>query len=188
MFKNIVCTLAIIIIPIHLLAQSLNDDLKMKKGEICLALNVSEDKWDQYWEGTFLFHNQNIGTFTRSTISPFVGIGLTNNLNLFAELPYMSTHASGGQMRGVAGIQDFNLGLKYSVIHLQSSSNALKALISANYTRPASNYLSDYLPFSLGLGAQTLSFRTIVFASLKEEKVFIRGNFSYSHVGTTEIE
>jgi hypothetical protein len=160
----------------------------MNKGEICLALNISEDKWDHYWEGTLYFHNQNIGTFTRQVISPMIGFGITKDLNLFAELPYVSTFASGGQMNGDQGIQDFNIGLKYHLVDLNSPSINFRGLLSANYTHPASNYLSDYLPFSLGLGAQSMSLRTILFASALEERIFARGNFSYSHVGNTEIE
>jgi hypothetical protein len=177
MFKNFIYGFILIFIPIFSKTQTLTDDLKMKKGEICLALNISEDKWEHYWEGTLYFHNQNIGTFTRQMISPMIGYGITKDLNIFAELPYVSTFASGGQMLGVQGTQDINIGLKYEIIDLTSKPINFKGLVSANYTRPASNYLSDYLPFSLGLGAQSVSLRTILFSSALEEKIFARGNF-----------
>ncbi len=169
-------------------AQSLTDDLLMKKGDICLALTVSEDKWDKYWEGSFLLQNPNIGTLTRQMVVPMMGLGFTNTLNFFAELPHVQTFASEGTMRGVAGIQDFNFGLKYQILKTDFNPASLRLFLSANYSLPASNYLSDYLPFSIGLGARTASLRTILFMNSWNEKIFIRGMASYSHVGTTDAE
>lgn len=87
-------------------AQNLHDDLKMKKGEFCIALNLSQGSWSRYWEGSTLIENKNIGTFIRKLVNPMIGIGISDKLNLFADIPYVMTEASDGQMRGVNGIQD----------------------------------------------------------------------------------
>lgn len=173
---------------VSLRSQSLTDDLLMKKGDICLALTVSEDKWNKYWEGTQHISNPNIGTLTRQTVTPMLGLGITNIFNFFAELPHVKTFASGGDMRGNAGIQDFNFGVKYQLLKKEFDALTLRLFLSANYSLPASNYLSDYLPFSIGLGAQTASLRTIIFLNAWNEKLFFRGMASYSYVGTTKAE
>lgn len=186
--KRLVLYVLLLINIVSLRSQSLTDDLLMKKGDICLALTVSEDKWNKYWEGTNLISNLNIGTLTRQSVAPMLGLGFTNTFNLFAELPYVQTFASGGSMRGASGIQDFNFGIKYQVLKTDFNPASLRLFLSANYSLPASNYLSDYLPFSIGLGAHTASLRTILFLNSWNEKIFFRGMASYSHVGTTKAE
>ena len=177
-----------LIASIDCMGQNLNDDLKMKKGEFCIALNLSQGNWTQYWEANTLIQNQNIGTFSRRVINPMIGIGITDRLNLFADLPYIATEASSGQMRGVSGIQDFTLGLKYNLLQSNFEKFKIALFVSGIYSIPVSNYLSDYQPFSLGLGAQTFTIQPILFFATLDEKFLIRANFNYSQVGYTKAE
>ncbi len=188
MMKKLVYTFLFLTSLINSYGQTLVDDLTMKSGEVCIALNIAEEKWDEYWEATQLIGNQNIGTFTKQTISPMIGIGITNKINFFAELPNISTFASAGQIRGDNGFQDINVGLKYKVFSLNKRQENFNLFVSSNYTLPVTNYAADYLPFSIGLGAQTLTMRAILMAGAFNEKIFLRGSVGYTHVGTTEIE
>ena len=87
-------------------AQTPSDDLMMKKREICLAASYETGSWDQYWEGTRLRGNANIGTFSRDIIMPMFAYGITDKINLLAGVPYISTDATGGQLVGAKGFQD----------------------------------------------------------------------------------
>lgn len=85
------------------LAQTTQDGLMMPKGEICVAVLYEHASWDRYWEGTYLRNNANMGTFSRQSLSPMLVAGLGEHLNVFLNLPYVETAASGGQLAGVAG-------------------------------------------------------------------------------------
>ena len=54
------------------------------------------DRWDEYWEGTLLRENLNVGTVTTKTLGWMGTYGVTDRLNVIAMAPYVWTKASGG--------------------------------------------------------------------------------------------
>lgn len=168
-------------------AQTPSDALMMDKNEICIALIYQQDKWDKYWEGTLLRENLNIGTLTRKTVMPMIAYGVSDKLNLLITLPYVNTSASGGQIKGVSGLQDFGIFVKYNFLEIPHDAGSFKAFASGGFSLPASAYLSDYMPFSLGLGTKELSLRGIVKYELNNG-LYIRASYAYLHRTTTEAE
>jgi hypothetical protein len=159
----------------------------MPKGEICVAVLYEDAKWDRYWEGSFLRNNANVGTFSRKSILPMLVGGITDKVNVIVSLPYVSTSATGGQLAGVDGIQDFGISLKAQLIERNFEKSKLMLFSNLSFSTPASNYLSDYLPFSLGFGARELGIRAIGQYEL-EKGPYLRASASYLHRGTTEAE
>lgn len=168
-------------------AQTPSDALMMDKNELCIAFIYQNDKWDEYWEGTLLRDNQNIGVLTRNTFMPMLAYGVTKKFNIIASLPYIQTEASRGQMVGASGLQDFGIFVKYQPYELKKESGSLATFISGGFSLPVSSYLSDYMPFSLGLGTQELSFRGILKYEHKSG-IYLRGSYAYLHRSTTEAE
>ena len=168
-------------------AQTPSDALMMDKNELCIALIYQNDEWDEYWEGTLLRDNQNIGVLTRNTFMPMVAYGVTKKFNIIASLPYVETEASRGQMVGASGLQDFGIFVKYLPYELKKESGSLVTFISGGFSLPVSSYLSDYMPFSLGLGSQELSLRGILKYEHKSG-IYLRGSYAYLHRTTTEAE
>ena len=168
-------------------AQTSLDALMMPKGEICVAVLYEDAKWDRYWEGSFLRNNANVGTFSRKSILPMLVGGITDKVNVIVSLPYVSTSATGGQLAGVDGIQDFGISLKAQLIERNFEKSKLMLFSNLSFSTPASNYLSDYLPFSLGFGARELGIRAIGQYEL-EKGPYLRASASYLHRGTTEAE
>lgn len=168
-------------------AQTSLDALMMPKGEICVAVLYEDAKWDRYWEGSFLRNNANVGTFSRKSVLPMLVGGITDKVNVIVSLPYVSTSATGGQMAGVDGIQDFGISLKAQLIERNFEKSKLMLFSNLSFSTPASNYLSDYLPFSLGFGARELGIRAIGQYEL-EKGPYLRASASYLHRGTTEAE
>jgi len=168
-------------------AQTPSDALMMDKNELCIALLYQNDKWDEYWEGTLLRDNQNIGVLTRNTFMPMVAYGVTKKFNIIASLPYVETEASRGQMVGASGLQDFGIFVKYLPYELKKESGSLVTFISGGFSLPVSSYLSDYMPFSLGLGTQEFSLRGILKYEHKSG-IYLRGSYAYLHRTTTEAE
>jgi hypothetical protein len=146
------------------------DELMMKKKELCIATLLQSDKWDKYWEGSRLRENQNIGVFSKNSITTMIGYGIHDRLNVLIGLPYISTAATQGQSTGVSGFQDISLNVKYKL-----------------YSTSSQNYLSDYMPFSLGLGTKEFSFRTILHYKLASE-FYIRGSTAFLVRTSTNAE
>lgn len=163
------------------------DGLMMPKGEICVAVIYEDANWDKYWEGTYLRTNGNIGTFNRRMLMPMIVGGITDKINLIVSLPYVKTSATGGQLTGVEGLQDFSLSLKAQLVDKTIGSGKLIVFSNLSFSAPASNYLSDYMPFSLGLGANELGIRAIGQYEL-DKGPYVRSSIAYLHRGTTEAE
>ncbi|TVP53086.1 MAG: transporter [Mongoliibacter sp.] len=168
-------------------AQTPWDEVMMEKGEICAALIYEHSSWDQYWEGTYLRENANIGTFTRQMGMPMIAMGLTQNVNIIASLPYVSTNPSSGTQVGQRGIQDLSISVKVNWLQKQMGKGNLLFLTNTHFGRPMGNYLSDYMPFSIGFGAPEIGLRGIGAFKLDNGLVF-RAGLAYLWRGQTEIE
>ena len=168
-------------------AQVPTDALMMPKGQICLAAIYTNDTWDEYWEGTLKRSNGNIGTLTRQSIMPMVALGITDRINVIASLPWVKTEASGGQMRGSKGFQDFGLWLKgrLYVKTIGKGVFSLHGVLGAAV--PTSDYLEDYAPFSLGLGCPDFSIRATAEHRL-DMGLYLRGSAAYMIRGNATIE
>lgn len=175
------------ILSLKIAAQTPNDAQMMSKGEICVAAVYSHDAWDEYWEGTLKRDNGNIGTLTRQTVMPMFALGIHKRINVIAALPWVSTSASAGQVTGVSGIQDWGLWIKGEALNRDLGPGALTIHAVAGINGPASNYLPDYMPFSLGLGCYDGSLRGIVQYKMGKGP-FIRANASYHVRSTCTIE
>src|SRR5690606_21209556 len=80
-------------------------------------------------------------------------------------VPHVSTKSTGpngGKFAGVEGFQDLGISLKYQFLRKKMPGGELSLLSSVGYSTPASNYLADYMPYSLGLGAPELFVRVIM--------------------------
>ncbi|OOG69273.1 transporter [Algoriphagus sp. A40] len=168
-------------------AQTPTDGLMMPKGEICIAVIYEDANWDHYWEGTYLRTNGNIGTFNRKMLMPMIVGGITDKINVIVSLPYVKTSASAGQLTGVEGFQDFGISLKAQLVEKTMEKSKLMVFSNLSFSTPASNYLSDYMPFSLGFGANELGLRAIGQYELNKGP-YLRGSIAYLHRGATEAE
>ncbi len=167
--------------------QTPTDAIMMNDGQICVAVIYSHDTWDEYWEGTLLRSNGNIGTLTRQTIMPMATLGLGDRINITAAVPWMKTEASGGYIEGVSGFQDWGLWIKGKALDLDAGPGNFTFHAAVGATGPLSDYLADYGPNSLGLGCLDVSFRGILQYKL-DMGVYIRGQAGYHIRGNSSVE
>lgn len=168
-------------------AQTPTDAIMMGDGQICIAAIYSNETWDEYWEGTLLRENGNIGTFKRQSIMPMVALGLGDRVNVIAVVPYVFTKSSGGYIKGVSGFQDFGLWLKAKAIDLHTEPGDFTVHATGGFTIPVSDYLEDYAPYSIGMGCADLSLRGILQYKLHKGP-FLRGQAGYHVRGNAKIE
>jgi len=145
-------------------AQTPTDAVMMKQFQACFALAYDQGTWDQYWEGDYLRTNGNVGTFQKRMIMPMIAIGLHDKLNLIISAPHIKTESkepNGGYLQGASGMQDLAASLKAEVFEKDLGTSKLTLLTNIGFSTPISNYLSDYMPYSLGFGAPEFSLRGI---------------------------
>lgn len=171
-------------------AQTPTDGLMMPKGDLCILLNYEYGQFDHYWEGETLRKNGTIAKVQRRTAMVMAAYGVTKRLDAYVGLPYVSTNSTtpnGGKFAGTDGIQDLTLGLKYEAFRSKGEKGEWKAFGSLVFSTPASNYLSDYQPYSLGIGAPQLAWRALVEYEWNKG-FYLRGNGGYIWKGYTEAE
>lgn len=174
-------------LPFSAYSQTPWDEVMMGKGEICAAFIYEHSSWNQYWEGSFLRENANIGTFTRQMGMPMIAKGITKKVNIITSIPYIGTNASDGTLAGQSGLQDLSISVKVDWIQKQVGKGRLLFLTNTHFSTPIGNYLSDYMPFSIGVGAPELGIRGIGGYKMDNGLVF-RASLAYFWRGQSEIE
>lgn len=175
---------------ISLRAQTPSDAIIMEAKQACVLLEYNYGSFDQYWEGKFLRENQTIATVRRNTVMPMIAIGILDNLNVYLGVPYIKTESSdpnGGKFAGASGLQDLAVAVKYRVLNIEKEKGTFSALATVGFSTPASNYLPDYMPYSLGLGAPELSYRVIGQYQWKNG-LYLRGGAAYLWRGYAKAE
>lgn len=178
--QRLLAVAAIALGPAVLQAQTIEDGFMMGRGSLCTGFMLSNDRWDQYWEGTLKRGNGNIGTVSTTDLTWVGNYGVTGRLNAIAMLPYVRTSAGAGTLRGMHGLQDARLALKLDVLETAFTSHgSLSAIVVAAVGAPVTNYTPDYLPLSIGLGSRSASGRfTLKFQT--HEGWFAHGTAAYT--------
>jgi hypothetical protein len=168
-------------------AQMPNDGFAMDKGVFCTVLNYSQSTWDHYWEGTRYRNNLNIGMFRSQMLHPMLGYGISDRLNVFAGLPYINNSSNAGTMAGKKGWQDFSFDAKYRLAKWKKNQLALSVFASAGVSLPVTDYIPDFLPYSIGLGSKTVTGRLILHTVIKEH-VFVTLQGGYTARSNIQVD
>lgn len=153
------------------------DALMIPKNFYCAGVVYNHNSWDTYWEGTFKRTNANIGTLTTNSYSVVGNYGLTNKLDVLFSVPYITTNASAGTLKGQSGVQDLTFALKYMAVQTELGKGIFSVHAIAEGSIPLSNYEPNFLPVSIGLHSKTLSLRGLV--NYQTGRFFVAGAGQY---------
>ncbi len=177
-------------IPVSLLAQSPSDALMMNSNQICVLLDYNYSSFENYWEGESKRDNATIATVRRNSFMAMAAVGILDNLNFFIGLPYIKTESedpNGGRFEGAQGFQDITLAVKYRWLNKTYESGTLTGLATVGFSTPVTNYLPDYMPYSIGMGATEFSYRAILEYRLKSDW-YARGAGAFLWRGYAQAE
>lgn len=159
-WKAVLCC-GLLSASISVTAQTDIDGLMMDKNFFCVGATAGKSSWKNYWEGTLKRDNLNLGTVSNSYAMLMGVYGITDKLNVLFALPYIKTKASAGNMAGQKGLQDLSLFVKWQAYDKHLGKGHLKAMATAGYSLPTSNYSPDLLPLSIGMRSKNLTMRLI---------------------------
>ena len=156
-------------------AQMMNDGIFMAKGNLCGGVTYMNDSWSKYWEGTLSRENKNLGTLTTQSVALMGNYGISDRFNLMFTLPYVTTKASEGTSKGMSGMQDLTMSVKYRIAQVKN----LSVIGSVGASIPTSNYVADYLPFAIGTQAKTAFARGILYYTFpKDLALTVHGTYT----------
>jgi len=178
----------------HAQAQVENDGIMMKKKQWCNGATYMYTGWDHYWEGKLKRNNQNVGTFTSQSVMYMTNYGITDNLNVLANLPYVWTKMTGGTLHKLDGFQDVSVAVKWRPISFNIGKGKLSLFAVGSFSTPVTNYVIDFQPLSIGMGSTNVTGRItadyqhgIFFATASGAYVW-RGNVKYDRTAYYDTE
>ncbi|MEO0065145.1 MAG: hypothetical protein RI983_471 [Bacteroidota bacterium] len=169
-------------------AQTDMDALMMGKNNFCTGFMVGNSSWKNYWEGTLKRDNPNLGTVGSTMIGIMGNYGIKDNLNILFSVPYISNSASAGTLVKRQGIQDLTLTVKWMPVETTIGKADFSVYALGSYSTPLTNYVTDYLPLSIGLGAKTAMARLMAdyqlgnFFTTASAAFFTRSNVTIDRV------
>lgn len=143
-------------------AQTDMDAIMMSKNNFCTGLMYQHGSWNNYWEGTLKRDNLNLGTVANNMYAVMGNYGISGKLNLLFGLPYVNTKASAGTLHSMNGLQDLSLWVKWMPYEKRVGPGTLSLYGIGGLSVPVSNYVTDYLPLSIGLKSTNLSLRGMI--------------------------
>jgi len=143
-------------------AQTDLDAIMMEKNRFCVGPSYMNNSWKNYWEGTLKRDNANMGTVSTQSYAIMGNYGVTDNLNVLFSVPYVSTKASAGTLKGNKGLQDLSVFVKYLAMEKDLGKGTFSLYAIGGASVPLTNYDPDYLPLSIGLKSKTASLRALV--------------------------
>ena len=142
-------------------AQTPNDALMMSKHQWCMLGQYTHSSWDEYWQGETKRSNSNLGTVVNQNALLMAAYGVTNRLNVLVGAPYIWT-SSDSYLQGEHGVQDLSLFVKYRALEKSALGGKFNVLATGGLSTPLTDYVVDFLPFSIGLRSKTASLRAIL--------------------------
>ncbi len=158
-------------------AQTDADAIMIPKNYFCGGLMYSNSSWKNYWEGTFKRSNDNIGTINTNMYAAMINYGISNSLNMLASVPYVTTHASGGTLTGLKGIQDLMVSLKWRALKTNIGKGKISLFAIGSASVPLTNYQADFLPLAIGSQSKSIMLRGLVDYNIGH--YFISGSSEY---------
>lgn len=155
------CTIAaaFFLFSTYIQAQTDADAIMIPKNNFCAGVMYSHSSWRDYWEGTFKRDNLNLGKVTTHMYGIMGNYGISNKLNILFGLPYVTTFASGGTLRGMKGIQDLSLTAKWKILGKVIGSGNISLFGIGGVAFPLTNYVADFLPMSIGMHSKNVLLR-----------------------------
>jgi hypothetical protein len=167
-------------------AQTDADALMIPKNVFCAGVMYAHSSWTDYWEGTLKRNNQNIGTLSGNDYTAMGNYGITNKLDVLFSVPYVTTNASAGTLKGQSGVQDLTVTLKWLPYQTEIGSGIFSIHLMAEGSIPVSNYEPNFLPVSIGLHSESVSAK--VLANYQIGRFFVAGSGQFVQRGDVTID
>ncbi len=150
MMKKLILGCFVMLAPLMTSAQGMIDGFMRGAGKGVVALSYSTESYDDFYKGTNLVSEPNLGTINTQSICLFAAVGLMDQLDIIASLPYVTTSAGQGYWSNQSAMQDGAISLKWRPLQIKLENiGTVSGIVAAGITTPFSNYVAD-APVAIG--------------------------------------
>ena len=142
-------------------AQVAVDGFMRGAGRTSASVSFSTESYDEYWQGTTLRSNPNLGTISTQSVGLYVSGGITDYVDVILSLPYISAQPSAGNWASQSGLQDLGAAVKVRPLHLEVPEGNLSVIAAGSITTPVGDYIPD-APVAIGHYSTNFDSRVVV--------------------------
>jgi len=149
------------LLPIIASGQGLVDGFMRGQGKLDVALSGSYESYEEFWKGTTLVKEPNLGKISTSSINLYAAYGITDFLDVVVAAPFVSTSPNAGYWSDQSGVQDVSAALKLRALQASIPGiGKLDLLAAAGIALPTHSYIND-APVAIGHYSQNGDFRLL---------------------------
>lgn len=169
-------------------AQTVEDGVMLSRDTLCTGVMYTHSRWHRYWEGSLERVNGNLGAVTTQMATASANYGITNRINVIADVPYVWTNASEGVLHGQSGFQDVTLAAKVNALQFRAKEHGtVRAIGVLSTSLPMTNYTPDLQPLSIGLHSRTLQGRATLNYTGRRG-LYVNGTSAYTFRGNVQLD
>lgn len=113
------------------------------EGHGDVAFSYTAESWDRFWNGERLVANPDVVPTDINTVTLWARYGITDDLALIVNLPYVDADSDGGANLGESDLQDLSVLLMHRFASVDSGAVRHRWLVGGGIRHPASNYEED---------------------------------------------
>lgn len=156
------------------------------KGRTAVALSGFTESFSSYYVDQQQTNNPQLGKITTSGVSLYLGAGITDWLDVVANIPYVASSSSAGFWETINGMQDLQIGVKVRPLSINVDGSRLDVIVAGVFTTPMSNYPND-APVTIGHQAMGIDGR-IAAQLMTNAGVFAMAQMGYLARGTVSLD
>lgn len=151
---------ATLLVPQLAISQGLIGGWMQGKGRTAVALTYFTDSFNRYYVGQQQTHNPQLGTIAIRGLSLYLGTGVTDWLDVVANVPYASASSDARLWETIGGMQDLQAGIRIRPVSVTIDGSRLDFMLAGVYSTPISSYVND-APVTIGHQASGIDGRVV---------------------------
>ncbi len=150
MFLKSILYFLLLLSPFLASAQGMIDGFMRGEGKTVAALSFSTESYKDFYKNTTQVQEPNLGTISTRSVSIFAAVGITDNLDVLASLPYISTTSDQGYWQTQSAMQDVSFAVKWRPLQIKLPAiGTLSAIVAGGISLPTTNYVAN-APVAIG--------------------------------------
>lgn len=148
-FKRIYVAVILLSLPVLLVSQDIISGFVQKKGQGVIALSFTHEQSTEFFVGPEKTgYPGGIDKYKVQSWSAYVAYGLSDNINVIFNLPYVRAITTAGSVPPGGeekAFQDASIFLKWRPVYRRTGVGALSLVLAGGVTFPMSDYVPDTL-------------------------------------------
>lgn len=175
MLRGVVCIALAVVAALPASANNINGFLR-DKGEFDVALTYTSESYDQFWVGDTKVSDPGLGEVSTDSATMWLAYGITKNITVWANIPYVDAEGDGTANLSESGMQDFAAMGEFRLAGQPGSQGWGTLIGGVGFSTPMSDYEAN-APVDIGDG--TTDFLTRLVYQIQRGSFYFSGQVGY---------